>query len=378
MSNSVFKRIILPGLVLQSVLIGGGYATGRELIEFFFSSGPLGGLLGMLVATAAISLISMFSFELSRMSQSYTYRSFIKQLLGKFWFLYELCYFGLGILVLAVVGSAAGQIVTTHLSIDANIGTIALMALVCALVAWGSKLMEAVLSGWSFLLYGTYAVFVYLYLGEYGENLDVKVLQGAIEDTWFMNAIKYVGYNIATLPLILFVVAHMTSRKDALTAGAFAGPLAMAPALLFYFAMVATPGDILNAAVPSDFMMSQLDAPWLQTIFYVVLFGTFVETCAAFIHALNERVAEVYTEKKNAEIPKVLRIAIAAVILMGTIYLSGRVGLIGLIAGGYGTLTWGFVVLFILPILGWGIYNIFYKGIKSAASDESTNSAVPS
>ncbi|MFA0526378.1 hypothetical protein AB4517_22800 [Vibrio sp. 10N.222.52.C3] len=65
MSNSVFKRIILPGLVLQSVLIGGGYATGRELIEFFFSSGPLGGLLGMLVATAAISLICMFSFELA-------------------------------------------------------------------------------------------------------------------------------------------------------------------------------------------------------------------------------------------------------------------------------------------------------------------------
>ncbi|GAL11011.1 hypothetical protein JCM19233_1996 [Vibrio astriarenae] len=37
MNISLFKRIILPGLMLQSVLISGGYATGRELIEFFTS-----------------------------------------------------------------------------------------------------------------------------------------------------------------------------------------------------------------------------------------------------------------------------------------------------------------------------------------------------
>lgn len=30
--NTLFQRIILPGLVMQSVLIGGGYATGRELV----------------------------------------------------------------------------------------------------------------------------------------------------------------------------------------------------------------------------------------------------------------------------------------------------------------------------------------------------------
>ena len=37
----------MPGLVFQGVLIGGGYGTGREIVEYFMQWGPLGGLLGL-------------------------------------------------------------------------------------------------------------------------------------------------------------------------------------------------------------------------------------------------------------------------------------------------------------------------------------------
>jgi uncharacterized membrane protein YkvI len=30
-----FQRYLLPGLAFKAVVIGGGYATGRELAEFF-------------------------------------------------------------------------------------------------------------------------------------------------------------------------------------------------------------------------------------------------------------------------------------------------------------------------------------------------------
>ena len=43
--RSSFKRLILPGLVFQSICIAGGYGTGRELVEFFLQFGPVGGLL---------------------------------------------------------------------------------------------------------------------------------------------------------------------------------------------------------------------------------------------------------------------------------------------------------------------------------------------
>lgn len=63
MSNSTFfQRFLLPGFAFKAVVIGGGYATGRELVEFFLPSGPRGGLLGMLLAMLICSLICTLTF----------------------------------------------------------------------------------------------------------------------------------------------------------------------------------------------------------------------------------------------------------------------------------------------------------------------------
>ena len=41
-----FGRYVLPGVIMQSVLIGGGYATGREIVEYGARLGSLGWISG--------------------------------------------------------------------------------------------------------------------------------------------------------------------------------------------------------------------------------------------------------------------------------------------------------------------------------------------
>ena len=48
---------LTPGLVFQSVLIGGGYGTGAEIAQYFGRHGLLGGLLALLAAAAGWSLV---------------------------------------------------------------------------------------------------------------------------------------------------------------------------------------------------------------------------------------------------------------------------------------------------------------------------------
>ena len=60
-----FRRYLLPGFVFEAAVIAGGYATGRELVEFFLPAGPWGGLLGMLVSMLFWSAVLMISFELA-------------------------------------------------------------------------------------------------------------------------------------------------------------------------------------------------------------------------------------------------------------------------------------------------------------------------
>src|SRR6202166_5372113 len=107
---SWFQRYLLPGLAFKAVVVGGGYATGRELAEFFLPSGPQGGLLAMLLAMAIWSVVCAITFCLARSTASWDYRTFFKNLLGPFWVFFEAAYLLFIILILAVFGAAAGAI----------------------------------------------------------------------------------------------------------------------------------------------------------------------------------------------------------------------------------------------------------------------------
>ena len=122
LKSKFFRTYFLPGFVFQSVVIAGGYGTGRELIEYFLSHGPLGGIYGMVVTTVVWGIVLAVTYDFVRVFKTYDYRSLFTQLLGKFWFLYEICYILLLFIVLAVVGAAAGNVVQDTFGIPYVIG----------------------------------------------------------------------------------------------------------------------------------------------------------------------------------------------------------------------------------------------------------------
>ncbi|MCJ7682549.1 MAG: hypothetical protein MUP70_17605, partial [Candidatus Aminicenantes bacterium] len=148
--SSFFQKYLLPGFVFQSVIIAGGYGTGRELIEYFLNYGPIGGLLGMLLVTTVMwSVVLAVCFEFARVFKAYDYRTFFKTLLGPFWTLFELLYVIFLLIVLAVIGSAAGVILRDNFGIPYIAGVLIMFAAVGFLTFKGSSLIENVLSVWS-------------------------------------------------------------------------------------------------------------------------------------------------------------------------------------------------------------------------------------
>ena len=78
----------MPGFIFQSIVVGGGYGTGRELVEFFMTEGPLSGLMGMMVSMIIWSLVLAISFELARIGKSYDSRTLLTYILSNFFPLY--------------------------------------------------------------------------------------------------------------------------------------------------------------------------------------------------------------------------------------------------------------------------------------------------
>jgi uncharacterized membrane protein YkvI len=359
--NTLFQRRFLPGFLFQSVIIGGGYATGRELVEFFLSVGPLAGLISILAVTACFSFTLSVAFELARVTRAYDYRTFFKQILGPAWFVYEIVFFALVILVIAVLGSASGELVHHRFGIAPVIGTITMMVVIGILVFYGTTLIERVLAGWSFLLYAVYAVLIWAFLSKFGHKIPAVLATDDMSGPWVMGTIRYVALTATAVTMILFCVRHMESRSDAFVAGALAGPIGMLPAIFFLLGMIASYPEILDVPVPSDYMMRQLDFGWLSVIFYVVVLGTFIETGTGMIHAINERIDHVFRER-SAVMPRWLRPAIAMLILFFAVVLADRIGIIDLIAKGYVALAWIFLIVFLLPLLTVGVWRIWQTG----------------
>ena len=357
---SIFKRYLLPGLVFQSVVIAGGYGTGRELVEFFLRYGPLGGLLAMVFINTVIwSLVCAVSFELARLWRSYDYRSFCRNLLGKAWIAYEACYLILMLIILAVIAASAGSILQETFDLPYYLGVVGMMVAVGFLVFKGSSTIEGFLSIWSAVLYVTYFTFFVWCFVEFGESIMSNLGAGEIKPGWIVGGAQYAAYNIGLIPPILFCVRHITSRKEAVTAGLLAGPIGMFPGLLFFLASVGQYPRIMEETVPANYLLGILGSRAFQLVFQVVLLGTLIETGTGLIHAFNERVAGVFREKE-ATMSLYLRPAVG-VALLTVAAVVARFGLIDLIAKGYGTITWGFWLVYVLPTLTLGVWIILKK-----------------
>ncbi len=79
-----YGRYVLPAVIFQSVLIGGGYATGREIVQFGARFGALG-VWNILAIFTGFTLTAILTYEFARVTRSYNYRSFMRHLIGWLW-----------------------------------------------------------------------------------------------------------------------------------------------------------------------------------------------------------------------------------------------------------------------------------------------------
>jgi len=351
------RKLLLPGLVFQSVVIAGGYGTGRELVEFFLSYGPLPGLLAMLLLSTVIwSAVCVVSFALAHRWRTYDYRHFFQRLLGRGWVLFELCYVALLLIVLAVIAAASGEILRDSFGLPYATGVLGMTVVVGLLLFAGATWIERFLASWSLVLYAVYVVFFVWSLVLFAPEIGTAFGTGPIGFGWIRGGIEYAAYNLAVIPPVLFALRHVESEGEAMIAGLLAGPIAMTPALLFYVAMVAHHPAIVEEPVPALLALGELGSPAFLLVFQIVLFGTLIETGTGLIHAVNERIAGLFTDRDET-LPRWVRPAVAMVLLAVGAGIASF-GLIELIARGYGTLTWGFLVVYVVPVLTWGVVRL--------------------
>ena len=148
----------LPGVIFQSVIIGGAYATGREIFEFGGKFGAAGWY-STLAITIGFSVVCMVAFELCRVFKAYDYRTWIKQLIGPLWPVFDVLHICMTILVIAIVAAATGSIFFQVVGIPELLGIALLVLHVGFLNYCGRKVIELYKTWGTIFLYAGYILF---------------------------------------------------------------------------------------------------------------------------------------------------------------------------------------------------------------------------
>ena len=282
-----YKKYLLPGFIAQSVLIAGGYGTGRELVEYFVQYGPTGGLMGMGLTTVLWAALFALSFEFARVFKAYDYRTFFEKLIGKGWIVYEICFIVLLFLIMGVVGAASGSILRDTMGIPPLVGSGLFLVCVAWLTYSGSQMIEIALSWWSYVLYAVYIYFLYVGLSQFGGVISANFAAGTVKPGWALGGFQYAFYNVAVTSTVLFSLNYLETRREAIISGIVASLICVLPALFFYVVTIGFYPDVLNMEIPANAMIAKMGVRFLLPVWLIVLFGTMIETGVGFFHSIN-------------------------------------------------------------------------------------------
>ncbi len=344
--------VVTPA-VYAAVIMGGGYGTGREVVEYFsrFGAGP--GLLAIASSALAFFLILFSSFEVVRRTNQHDYRSFFKVILGRFWWLYEVLYPLLFILVIGVISASVVEISQDRLSLPPAMSLSSLLAAVLIMTLIGKRFIEGFLTAWTGFMYCVFAVFLWVM---WPDTLDLS-LQSSVSSSvidWLGSGLLYAGYNAAIFPVLLYAVRGLQTVQQSAKVAALTSAAICLPAVLFHLSYQRDTGDVLLASLPNYYMVTSYGGDALVLFFSVALVGTLIETALGLVQGIIERLEQARDQALSPQVKSLI-----VFVLLSSGALAGKIGVVSLIAKGYGALSIALILVYVVPVTFWVIRAAF-------------------
>jgi uncharacterized membrane protein YkvI len=366
-NSRLFRIYIVPGAVFQSVIVAGGYGTGREVVEYLTRFGPLGGLQAMAISAIVFGLVIALSYEFARSFRVYDYRNFFKVLLGRFWFAYEFIFIITIFPVMAVMTAASGEVLEGSFGVSRYVGIGIMLVAIVTLNFYGRELVKKSLTLWAMLVMTVLLVFCALIFRLDHQVILAQFQTGEVLSGWGVSGLKFAVYNMVSIPVLLYSITAIETRREALSAGAIAGFLAIIPALFFHITFLSRYPEVVSETLPTYWVLQDVGFPILTSVYVLILFGTIVQTGVGVLQGLNERLDASFYEYRGRKLGRGTHACIAVFTILASALLS-KIGIITLVSRGYTFIAWSLFLVFVVPLLSIGIYKIITAN-RSAASN---------
>lgn len=295
------KKSFQIGAAFIGLIVGAGFASGQEILQFFTSFG-YAGIAGSLVATALFAFIGMNLTQLGSRLQSASHKDVIYHICGRYLgvvvdFIITFFLFGVTVVML----SGAGAIFEQQFGIPSIIGSIVVTALTILSITLNVKRVIALISAVTpFLLVLVIIIMVYSLMNFDASSAEIAAAveqQKSAASNWVLGALLYVSYNIAAGASMLTVMGGTVKDQKVAGWGGIIGGVGLGLLiLLINISMLTRLSEISDVPMPMLFLADQM-SPIIGNIMTIVLLGMVYNTAVGMLYAFTARLIQPDTPK---------------------------------------------------------------------------------
>ncbi len=367
--------------------VGGGFASGNQVIGYFAQFGSMGSLLFPMIAMGLLAIVMAIILKFARLNGFDNYKDTFAALYPspKMEFLFEIFYIVIILAAVAAAVAGAGEVLANFLGVPyvgamKVVFNLLIVALLVILSIFGVKLVAAastVLSVAIMIITGVIVIFGLAYGGkidgiaaQYGVDLAAYTPQTGF--SIFRATLVYCAFQCVSIPPMIAASNELTVKgtNRAACLGWLMNGIALALSaftLSKWYPLLAAlkAGEVegfLNATgIPNQTMLTLIGVKWLLVIFSVLLFCAFVSTCVTLIYTMVQRFAPKLA-KVNSEGEfiagiqnETLRRVIVAIIAIAACFSISLLGLTTITTKVYGYDGYYALLVIVLPAFIWGI-----------------------
>ncbi|MGC2939089.1 MULTISPECIES: YkvI family membrane protein [unclassified Brevibacterium] len=301
--TSILRVITYAGAII-AFLIGSGFATGQEILQYYASYGFWGVFGTGSIVLILISYVAVEFFLTGRREQfekpSGVFYHYCGKYLGTFFDYFSILFVFLSFTVMI---SGAGAVFEEYYGFSKFIGGIALAAVVGLTVWFGLTSLVDVIGK-----IGPIIVIVAIALGIYGivrdpegistgnamlPNLDVT----QASSNWLLFGLSYVGFCMLWLAAFLTALGKTVKNRREATAGGLVGGIAFSLACMVVgLGLLANMAQVYDAEIPMLVLAGDL-GPWIGALISVMILAGIYTTAIPLLWTVSARFFDDKTKK---------------------------------------------------------------------------------
>lgn len=310
------KNSIKIASAFIGIIIGAGFASGQEILQYFTSFGMMG-TIGAALSIVLFGYLGMVLTKIGSRLETDSHKEVIYQISGRFLgFVIDailvFILFGIGVVMI----SGSGSIFAQQFGLPSYVGIILMTVLVLiSILSNVDRVVKIIASITPFLILGVVFLFVYSVATKDYSFMELDAIareQPSATGHWFTSVINYVSLAITMGASMTLVMGGDESKERIASFGGMLGGVSVGILIVIHHLAILSKVDVVGDYDMPSLGLANLISPIFGIIYSIILFGMIFNSAVSMFFSFGTRFFTPKTKKFNWFVIGALIIAFGA------------------------------------------------------------------